>query len=382
MKSMFAFAALAVAAAVPAAGQSSSAPDYSQDQSWLCRPDRIDACATDQSITVVEADGSTRVEALVPDADRKFDCFYVYPTVSLDAGANSDMLAGQEELRVAHAQAARFRQHCRVFAPLYRQVTLTALRNVMTGGDMKPDRALAFGDVAAAWKRYLAHDNDGRGVVLIGHSQGSGMLKQLLETMPEGERGRVVSALLIGTNVERSASAPREGDFAWMPPCTSADQHGCVVSYVTFRADVPPPAESRFGRAQGEDREVLCVNPAALLDHAGSADAIFSTGGVGTSSAPMTEWVAGEPLPTTNFTAAPGLISAECVETDGASYLAVTVNGDPADPRADDIAGDVVVGGARLDDWGLHLIDMPVVMGDLVALTARQYGAWAAAQDE
>lgn len=382
MKSMFAFAALAVAAAVPAAGQSSNAPDYSQDQSWLCRPDRIDACATDQSITVVEADGSTRVEALVPDADRKFDCFYVYPTVSLDAGANSDMLAGQEELRVAHAQAARFRQHCRVFAPLYRQVTLTALRNVMTGGDMKPDRALAFGDVAAAWKRYLAHDNGGRGVMLIGHSQGSGMLKQLLETMPQGERGRVVSALLIGTNVERSASDPRAGDFAWMPPCTSADQHGCVVSYVTFRADVPPPAESRFGRAQGEGREVLCVNPAALLGRSESADAIFSTGGVGTSSAPMTEWVAGEPLPTTNFTSAPGLISAECVESDGASYLAVTVNGDPADPRADDIAGDVVVGGARLDDWGLHLIDMPVVMGDLVALTARQYGAWAAAQDE
>ena len=94
----------------------------------------------------------------------------------------------------------------------------------------------------------------------------------------------------------------------------------------------------------------------------------------------MTEWVAGQPLPTTAFTAAPGLVSARCAERDGAQYLAVTVNGDPGDPRVDDITGDVVAGGRRLDDWGLHLIDMPVVMGDLVALTARQHAAWAAAR--
>ena len=31
-------------------------------------------------------------------------------------------------------------------------------------------------DVVAAWRHYLDHDNRGRGVVLIGHSQGTGML--------------------------------------------------------------------------------------------------------------------------------------------------------------------------------------------------------------
>ena len=380
MKLGFACAFLLAFAAAPSAAQTATSPDYAEDEAWLCRPDRIDACATDQSVTVVEANGAKRAVPLVPDADRKFDCFYVYPTVSNDPGGNSDLTANSEELRVAHAQAARFRQHCRVFAPLYRQVTLTALRSLMAGGKGPvPDRALAFGDVQAAWKSYLANDNGGRGVVLIGHSQGSGMLNQLLKTMTiPAERAKVVSALLIGTNVERSANDPSAGDFAWMPACTSADQHGCVVSYVTFRDTVPPPANTRFGRTQNAGMQTLCVNPVALLGKGAAADAIFSTGGVGTSSKPMAEWVSGEPLPTTNFVSAPGLIEARCVAQGGANYLAVTVKGNPADRRVDDITGDVFAGDRRLDDWGLHLIDMPVVMGDLVALTERQHASWAA----
>jgi hypothetical protein len=366
----------------PAVAQAPAAPDYAQEASWLCLPGRIDACATDQSVTVVEANGRMRAEALVPDADPKFDCFYVYPTVSNDPGGNSDMTANAEELRVAHAQAARFRQHCRVFAPLYRQVTLTALRAAMAGGSQPaPDRALAFRDVAAAWQHYLTNHNQGRGVVLIGHSQGSGMLNQLLKTMAApAERARIVSALLIGTNVVRSDSDPATGDFPWMPVCTRADQHGCLVSFVTFRADVPPPANSRFGKTDQAGSHVVCVNPAQLLGRARAAHAIFSTGGVGTSSKPMTEWVRGKPLPTTNFVAVPGLIRAECTRAGGASYLAVAVNANRRDPRVDDITGDVFVGDRRLDDWGLHLIDMPVVMGDLVALTKRQHASWAAAR--
>ena len=373
--------AASLAAAVPAHAQESAAPDYSEDDSWLCRPGRIDACATDQSVTVVSADGTTRAEALVPDADLKFDCFYVYPTVSNDSGGNSDMNADAEELRVAHAQAARFRKHCRVFAPLYRQITLTALRSRMTGGSLEGDRAMAFADVKAAWESYLANDNDGRGVVLIGHSQGSGMLSRLLDTMEDpGQRSKIISAMPIGTNIKRSASGPAAGDFAWMPVCTSADQHGCLVAYVTFRSNVPPAAGNRFAIAGTPGQQTVCVNPSALLGRARNAGAIFTTGGVGTSSDPMTEWVAGQPLPTTNFVAVPGLIATECVTKDGASYLAMTVKADPADPRVDDITGDVIAGGQRLDDWGLHLIDMPVAMGDLVELTARQHASWAAAQ--
>lgn len=380
MRTFLAGALLAMAGLAQPAAAQDRAPDYADDSNWLCKPGRIDACASDQSVSVIGPDGFEGVEPLVPDSDRPFDCFYVYPTVSLDPTPNSDMVAGQEELRVAHAQAARFRKHCRVFAPLYRQVTLTALRSLMAGGTMRADRAMGFGDVLASWKHYLANDNDGRGVVLIGHSQGSGVLREMLDRMDdEAERSLIISAMLIGTNVERSPDGS-EGNFAWMPVCTSADQAGCLVSYVTFRDTVPPPSNTRFGRTQTPDRQVVCVDPTALLGK-DDADAIFSTAGVGSSSQVVEQWAKGEPLPTTQFTSVPGLVRARCVSADGASYLEVSVNADPSDIRADDIPGDVIVGETRLDDWGLHLVDMPVVMGDLVALTARQYAAWEATQE-
>ena len=382
MRTILAAIVLGTSATTSVAAHQADTPDYTVEDAWLCLPDRLDPCASDQTVTVVRANGATSHQPLIPDADPKFDCFYVYPTVSLDETANSDMIAGPEERRVVHAQAARYRQHCRVFAPLYRQVTITALRALMMGQPMAADRALAFGDVRSAWATYLAEHNNGRGVLLIGHSQGSGMLSRLLSDMDSpGERDQIIAAHLIGTNVARSVTDSTSGDFPWMPVCTHADQAGCLVSYVTFRRDVPPPAGSRFGHTGNAGQHVVCVNPAGLLGHAESTHAIFSTEGVGTSSKPMTEWVAGQPLPTTSFTSAPGLIAAECVSHGGYDYLAIDVLGDPDDPRVDDITGDVVVGDTRLDDWGLHLIDMPVVMGDLVDLSARQYAVWQAERD-
>ncbi len=61
------------------------------------------------------------------------------------------------------------------------------------------------------------------------------------------------------------------------------------------------------------------------------------------------------------------------------SYLAIAVNADPKDPRADDIIGDVVLGGQVQANWGLHLIDMNLVMGNLLDVVDAQSKAWLAA---
>ncbi|HUQ14142.1 MAG TPA: DUF3089 domain-containing protein, partial [Novosphingobium sp.] len=223
---------LASLALAPQAADAAPTPDYTRDAAWLCRPGRIDACAADQTVTVIEANGKARVEPFVADAERPYDCFYVYPTVSLDTGANSDMVPGEEERRVAFAQAARFGQHCRVYAPMYRQVTLTALRDVMLGKTVAADRARALADVTAAWNDYLARDNGGRGVVLIGHSQGSGVLKALIAQGIENDpvRDRVISAMLLGTNVAVPAGKAVGGDLKVMPICTKPGEFGCVVT--------------------------------------------------------------------------------------------------------------------------------------------------------
>lgn len=368
-----ALAVQAASAPAPAAGT----PNYRTEAAWLCRPGRADACADNQDVTSVAPDGKTKRERFKVARKPAYDCFYVYPTVSLDTTPNSDMVIGPEEKRVAYAQVGRFTGQCRVFAPMYRQVTLTALRSAMTGQPLAADRAIPLQDVTEAWNDYLARDNKGRGVVLIGHSQGSGVLKGLIAQSIEGKpaQRQIISAMLIGTNIAVPSGAAVGGDFKQMPICTSANQSGCVVSYVTFRKDAPPPANSRFGKSPGEGLTVACTNPADLSGRRAVSDAIFTTGGPGDSAQPMAAWGTGVSV-STPFVRTPGLISTECVSKDGFDYLAVTVNGNPADARTDTITGDVVAGGTVLKDWGLHLIDMPVAMGDLLHLADSQAAAW------
>lgn len=264
----------AAAPATPVAAASS--PDYADPASWLCLPGRAsDACTQDQTTTVVAANGALTQETFRTDPAAPIDCFYVYPTVSTDPTPNSDMTIDDAERYVVQQQFARFGSKCRRFAPMYRQVTLAALRGVMTGQPVNVDRAMAYNDVKASWAHYLAHHNNGRGVILIGHSQGAGLLSALLANEIEGKpvAARLVSAYILGSNLAVPRGGVVGGALKSTPLCTSATQTGCVVSYVSFRADVPPPANARFGTTQSNyplnlppgDYTAACVNPAALL---------------------------------------------------------------------------------------------------------------------
>jgi hypothetical protein len=355
------------------------APDYTTDAAWLCRPGRQDACAVDQDVTVIAANGKRKIARFQAEKAPAFDCFYVYPTVSLDPTPNSDLDIGPEEKAVAASQAARFAQHCRVFAPMYRQATLTALRAAMTGQPTTADRNLAYLDVQAAWHEYLARDNAGRGVVLIGHSQGARILKRLLAEVIEKDaamKRKLVAAYLIGTNVAVPPGADVGGDFKTIKLCRSADDYGCVVTYVSFRADSPPPTDARFGHVEMPGMVAACTNPAALGGGRATADAILSAKGAMLSLEQQGPWTKDGAPVTTPFVSVPGMISTECVSSGGAGYLAVSVNAAPSDARTDTLTGDQVVNGQVLKEWGLHLIDMPVVMGDLVDLSDAQAGAW------
>jgi hypothetical protein len=354
--------------------------DYGDQKNWLCRPGRQDACSVDQSTTIVKADGTLTREEWKPNPNAAIDCFYVYPTVSRDQGGNSDMIAGPEETGVVAAQLARFASVCRTFAPLYRQATLTALRAATAGTPITVDRALGYNDVLDAWKHYLANDNNGRGVVLIGHSQGSGVLTQLIRNEIDGKpaQSKIVSALLLGTNVAVPKGKDSGGAFQHLPLCRAASQTGCVVSYVSFRSTIPPPANSRFGRVPGDGMEAACVNPAALSGGKGELHAHLSAGrgSITGSAAEPKPWVTPAKAIETPWVSVPGLLSAQCVSNDKGSYLEVTVNGNPSDPRTDDIAGDVVANGQVNASWGLHLIDVHLAIGNLVELVGQQAQAF------
>ncbi|MCA1749936.1 MAG: DUF3089 domain-containing protein [Sphingomonadales bacterium] len=381
-------AAAALGWAMPAAadhheGASADTPDYSLGQNWLCAPGRRDACSLPLAVTDVAADGTLTERTMPAAEDPAFDCFYVYPTVSNDPTPHSDMIDNEEERRVAVLQAAPFRQVCRVFAPLYRQVTLTALRQGMATGNFDGvDREMTYRDVKAAWDEYLASHNNGRGVLLIGHSQGSGVLANLIARDIDGHPAaeRLIAAYLIGWSLAVREGADVGGQFRSIPLCREPGQTGCLVNFVSFRDTVPPPAHARFGRVEGDGMIAACTNPASLSGGSAPLDGWLSNAAL-TSSSALPPWTSEDPEIATPYVRVPGLLSGECVSEDGFSYLKVTVHGDPADPRTDDISGDVVFGGQRLDDWGLHLIDMNLTMGNLVALAEQQGAAWNAARE-
>jgi pimeloyl-ACP methyl ester carboxylesterase len=380
-------ASFAQTATAPPSAQDSAKPapvaknDYSKGDDWLCRPGRQDACATDLSTTVISADGKLTHEDWAVNPNAKIDCFYVYPTVSTDPGGNSTMVLGAEQKAVARVQFARFASKCRVYAPLYRQVTLTALRAALGGSPIPVDRALAYNDVLDAWNYYLENDNHGRGVVLVGHSQGSSVLTALIKNEIDGKpvQSRIVSALLLGTSLPVPKGQDVGGTFQHMPLCHTANQTGCVITYASFRASTPPPASSHFGKVTGGGMISACTNPAALGGGSGELHSYLRTNGSGIVSAAEVApgpWVKDAQPITTPFVSVPGMLTAECVANDSASYLAITVHSDPASPRASDIAGDVVVGGQVLADWGLHLIDVNLAMGNLVDIVGRQSKAY------
>ncbi|MDP3854852.1 DUF3089 domain-containing protein [Phenylobacterium sp.] len=382
--SLAAFAAGSLALAVLGAPASAQMPagdhnDYSKAENWLCWPGRTDACSGDNTATVVTAAGKAVKETWKADPKAPIDCFYVYPTVSTDKSVLSDMTPNAEEQRVVEQQLSRFASKCRVYAPMYRQFTLTALRAMITGQPM-PDGLAAnaprpqtgYQDVVDAWNQYLKSENKGRGVVLIGHSQGSGVLTQLIASEIDGKpvQAKVISALLLGTNLPVTKGQDT-GTFKSMPLCKSATQTGCVVAYASFLEATPPPANSRFGKPREPNpaMEAACVNPANLSGGKGDLRAYMAATGNGHDPAGWAKDIKVE----TPFVSVPGLLRARCVNENGFNYLAVAVNSDPADPRIDAIKP-----GAVPPDWGLHLVDVNVAMGNLVDLAETQGKAWRA----
>ncbi len=354
--------------------------DYTRDQAWLCRPGRNDACAIDHTTTIVAADGTMTREMWAADPKAPVDCFYVYPTISTDPGPQSDMTADPAELNVVAQQFARFASKCRPFAPLYRQVTLVGLPQRMAGGRFDLGRGLAYADVRDAWHDYLARDNRGRGVVLIGHSQGAFVLAELIRKEIDGKpvQRQLVSAMLLGTTVTVPRGKDVGGSFQSVPACRSASQVGCVISYATYRVTIPPPANALFGRVAEPGQVALCTNPATFGDGSGPLHAYLSASGrTITSQQAQSPWAAGKTVETP-WVAVPGLLSARCATNEHATFLEITVHGNPADPRADDIAGDIGPAGKPAANWGLHLIDVNLAMGDLLRVVGQQATAWTA----
>lgn len=363
----------------PFAGHQSDV--YRDLSHWLCHPDvgaPANICRRNLDATIVYGDGSTELEVFHPAESPAVDCFYVYPTISVDAGGNSDLQANEEEIFITLTQAARYSQMCRVFAPVYRQTTILAL----LFGDDDADRELAYADVVDAFKTYMADHNEDRGYLLIGHSQGSAhlirLLREEIEPVPYLSE-RLVAAHLLGMTVEVPVGQDVGGTFASTPVCRSATQTGCVITYASFRDTEPPTPGTFFGQTEDPGTVAACTNPGSLGGGSVEMDG-YSPTHLPDNLAPFITNPGAFADPTqhpvidTPFYKLPGLGTAGCVERDGFNYLEVVVTADASDPRVDDVGGDFQEG------WGLHLADINLASGNLVNLAQSQAEAWLSAR--
>ena len=336
---------------------------------WLCKPGKKDnPCDVSLATTRVSPTGKPLgVDRIKPPRRPRYDCFYVYPTVSDQETATANFAIDPELRSIALFQAARYTTGCRMFAPVYRQLTLAGILGTVP--PTAAERRQGYADVRNAWRDYLRNYNHGRGVVIVGHSQGSFVLRELLakEVDPKpAVRRRLISALLLGGNVLVKKGRDAGGDFKRIPACRARTQTGCVIAFSTFNAQ--PPATARFGRTEEAGEEVLCTNPAALGGGSGKVTPIQPTApfAPGTTIAAAISLL-GVPAPNvpTAWYSYPSSYRARCSSAGGADVLTISsVGGAPVFKPSPD------------PGWGLHLVDANIALGDLVDLVRTQAAAW------
>jgi Protein of unknown function (DUF3089) len=327
---------------------------------WLCRPGMADdPCTVSLATTQVTASGASDVVRPVVASDAgKFDCFYVHPRVGP---------AEPDQVEVTTAQAARFSQVCQLWAPAFEESPTPGPRGI----------GVADSSVEAALEDYLAHDNDGRPVIFIGHSEGAATLittlSRLVDNNP-GLRSRMVLAILLGGNVEVPDGRVTGGTFRHIPLCTSPGEAGCIIAYSSFPG-IPPP-DSMFGRpGQGMSLttgqtatsgvEVACVNPAAIGGGTADLSPILPTQPTGGPAGNVVQ----ETALTPPWVTYPGLYEATCKHSDGATWLQVTKATGSSDHRPTFIEA---LGPAD----GYHADDVNLALGNLVADVAAAESTW------
>jgi hypothetical protein len=353
---------------------------YADPAMWVCagRPSD-EVCTEDLATTVIAADGTTDVVDRPATDDAAADCFYVYPTVDLaPTPGNATLEDTTDMVAMVRQQAAQFSSSCRVFAPLYEQATIGTYG---FGSGEPPDLSaeefeVAYSQVLDAFRFYLHNHNDGRPIVLLGHSQGSHHLArlsaELFDTNPE-LADRLVMAGLIGAGGFAVNTPPGEtsgGTFENLPLCSTLEETGCVVAYTTFNASSPPSDPGYTSAPEGF--EPACVNP-ALVAHGdptvSESTFDYPVMGFGALSTDLSTVGLGDI--TTDFVTYPAAYVASCASDGSQAWLEVGA-ADASDERPS-----IPIDDQRLEaiGLGLHLLDYQLFAGDLQTLVEAKIDA-------
>ncbi|MBU3713753.1 MAG: DUF3089 domain-containing protein, partial [Ferruginibacter sp.] len=172
--------------------------------------------------------------------DSLVDVFFIHPTTytqkrftewnaTLD---DVELNKKTDETSILY-QASVFNESNRVFAPRYRQAHIQSFFIDEITSSAYFD--IAYSDIKEAFEFYLDHYNNGRPIIIAGHSQGTKHAGRLLKDFFEGKplHSKLVCAYLIGMPVP-------ENYFSEISPCKDSSATGCFVSWRTFKKGYIP----------------------------------------------------------------------------------------------------------------------------------------------
>ena len=236
-------------------------PNYSSEEYWIALPWRHDLADTTPANCLSKEN----------QASAQVDVFYVHPTVYLSGRAwnadLSDKKLNKKCDQCVMQQATAFNSCAKIYSPRYRQAVLRAYGE--GGSERQVALDTAYSDVRKAFEYYLAHWNNGRPIILVGHSQGAQHVGRLLEDFFSGKplNKQLVAAYPIGFNIQKNR-------YKDIPAGDSASQIGCFVTWntVAWGQDTTGPYERYRGSA--------CVNPLTWKQSSEATDSKLHAGGL------------------------------------------------------------------------------------------------------
>ncbi|HQU55788.1 MAG: DUF3089 domain-containing protein [Chitinophagaceae bacterium] len=224
--------------------------------------------------------------------DSLADVFFIHPTTFTakeygdiaNAKIDDKNLNAKTDYTSILFQASVFNQHCRVFAPRYRQAHLF---NFYKKDSASAAAALniAYTDIKKAFTYYIKHWNKGRPFFIAGHSQGAYLAERLLKDFFENDssklmapttKNNLIAAYILGWPVPKDY-------FKQLTPCTDSTQTGCIISWRTYRTGYLPPF-LRTGNNKTDhlfqQKTVIVTNPLSWQTNAKNISKVYNKGSV------------------------------------------------------------------------------------------------------
>jgi hypothetical protein len=182
------------------------------------------------------------------------DVFYVYPTIltdNKDKRWNVEMTDSIQHQKVLDGaiefQASAFTEVGTIYAPFYRQAHLRSYYELENGG--KEALLFAYQDIKNAFEYYLKHYNQGKGIMLVGHSQGSTHLGFILRDYFDGKplQNQLVAAYIPGIGFKKD-------QFKTIPLLVEPSAIGGYVAWNTFKRKVDQESYKFY-------ENKACINP-------------------------------------------------------------------------------------------------------------------------